>query len=135
MTYTEASKELNNYKDVLLEIDNLRELIYRFENSKIKALRYDLEKSNIGKHFDISDDIAKIDNIKSLYDMRLSNSIDLLTLIETKIDSIESPLYRTILSRKYILGEKLEYIAIVIQKSQRHILRLHRNAVMRYSKA
>ena len=134
MHIKDATKELNSYKDIMAEIDNLTELVIRLDSSrKLKAIRYDKEKPDIKIHTDLSDSLAQVETIKCLYNSKIKENLEFITMVESKIALIQSPLYRTIIRKKYIQDYKLEYVATTLKKSLGYIKILHRNALYNYS--
>ena len=49
--------------------------------------------------------------------------------VRAAIDTVPDPLRRDILTRRYILGQRWEYIAVTLDRDLRWVLRLHHRAV------
>ena len=49
--------------------------------------------------------------------------------VRAAIDTVADPLRRDILIRRYILGQRWEYIAVTLDRDLRWVLRLHHRAV------
>ena len=49
--------------------------------------------------------------------------------VKDAIDTVPDPLRRDILTRRYILGQRWEYIAVTLDRDMRWVLRLHHRAV------
>lgn len=78
--------------------------------------------------------IADIDDLERQYTDTIQDLIDKIQKIARKIESMDNEQYRQILYNRYIESEAWEKIAVEMNYSFRHVLRLHGEALKAYEK-
>ena len=136
MTIEEARKELGEYLYLLKlcdlkkrKIDELRRLV-----QSCKGITYGDHLGNSGG--DIAYQIAKIADFEKELESQKMQAEEKCKLIEGKIYKVgeERVLYANILEMRYILGYKMEKIAVDLNYDYTWLTRLMRNAINLYSK-
>lgn len=136
MTIEEARKELGEYLHLLKlcdlkkrKIDELRRLV-----QSCKGITYGDHLGNNGG--DIAYQIAKIADFEKELENQKMQAEEKCKLIEGKIYKVgeERVLYANILEMRYILGYKMEKIAIEIGYSYRNTKRIFNNSIKCYCK-
>lgn len=136
MTIEEARKELGEYLHLLKlcdlkkrKIDELRRLV-----QSCKGITYGDHLGNSGG--DIAYQIAKIADFEKELESQKMQAEEKCKLIEGKIYKVgeERVLYANILEMRYILGYKMEKIAVDLNYDYTWLTRLMRNAINLYSK-
>ena len=136
MTIEEARKELGEYLYLLKlcdlkkrKIDELRRLV-----QSCKGITYGDHLGNSGG--DIAYQIAKIADFEKELELQKMQAEEKCKLIEGKIYKVgeERVLYANILEMRYILGYKMEKIAVDLNYDYTWLTRLMRNAINLYSK-
>ena len=136
MTIEEARKELGEYLHLLKlcdlkkrKIDELRRLV-----QSCKVITYGDHLGNSGG--DIAYQIAKIADFEKELESQKMQAEEKCKLIEGKIYKVgeERVLYANILEMRYILGYKMEKIAVDLNYDYTWLTRLMRNAINLYSK-
>lgn len=136
MTIEEARKELGEYLYLLKlcdlkkrKIDELRRLV-----QSCKGITYGDHLGNSGG--DIAYQIAKIADFEKELELQKMQAEEKCKYIEGKIYKVgeERVLYANILEMRYILGYKMEKIAVDLNYDYTWLTRLMRNAINLYSK-
>lgn len=136
MTIEEARKELGEYLHLLKlcdlkkrKIDELRRLV-----QSCKGITYGDHLGNSGG--DIAYQVAKIADFEKELESQKMQAEEKCKLIEGKIYKVgeERVLYANILEMRYILGYKMEKIAVDLNYDYTWLTRLMRNAINLYSK-
>lgn len=73
--------------------------------------------------------VERIAAAESRLDSAYGAALAVCAEVKDAIDTISDPLRRDILTRRYILGQKWEYIAVELDRDMRWVTRLHRRAV------
>ncbi len=136
MTIEEARKELGEYLHLLKlcdlkkrKIDELRRLV-----QSCKGITYGDHLGNSGG--DMAYQVAKIADFEKELELQKMQAEEKCKLIEGKIYKVgeERVLYANILEMRYILGYKMEKIAVDLNYDYTWLTRLMRNAINLYSK-
>ncbi len=136
MTIEEARKELGEYLHLLKlcdlkkrKIDELRRLV-----QSCKGITYGDHLGNNGG--DIAYQVAKIADFEKELESQKMQAEEKCNYIEGKIYKVgeERVLYANILEMRYILGYKMEKIAVDLNYDYTWLTRLMRNAINLYSK-
>ena len=136
MTIEEARKELGEYLHLLKlcdlkkrKIDELRRLV-----QSCKGITYGDHLGNSGG--DIAYQVAKIADFEKELESQKMQAEEKCKYIEGKIYKVgeERVLYANILEMRYILGYKMEKIAVDLNYDYTWLTRLMRNAINLYSK-
>ena len=136
MTIEEARKELGEYLHILKQceikkakIDELRRLV-----QSCKGITYGDHLGNSGG--DIAYQVAKIADFEKELELQKMQAEEKCKYIEGKIYKVgeERVLYANILEMRYILGYKMEKIAVDLNYDYTWLTRLMRNAINLYSK-
>lgn len=136
MTIEEARKELGEYLHLLKlcdlkkrKIDELRRLV-----QSCKGITYGDHLGNSGG--DMAYQVAKIADFEKELESQKMQAEEKCKLIEGKIYKVgeERVLYANILEMRYILGYKMEKIAVDLNYDYTWLTRLMRNAINLYSK-
>lgn len=135
MTIEEACKELGEYLHLLKlcdlkkrKIDELRRLV-----QSCKGITYG---DHLGNRGDIAYQIAKIADFEKELESQKMQAEEKCKLIEGKIYKVgeERVLYANILEMRYVLGYKMEKIAVDINYDYGWTKKLLSRAVKRYAK-
>lgn len=135
MTIEEARKELGEYLHILKQceikkakIDELRRLV-----QSCKGITYG---DHLGNRGDIAYQIAKIADFEKELESQKMQAEEKCKLIEGKIYKVgeERVLYANILEMRYVLGYKMEKIAVDINYDYGWTKKLLSRAVKRYAK-
>lgn len=135
MTIEEARKELGEYLHLLKlcdlkkrKIDELRRLV-----QSCKGITYG---DHLGNRGDIAYQIAKIADFEKELESQKMQAEEKCKLIEGKIYKVgeERVLYANILEMRYVLGYKMEKIAVDINYDYGWTKKLLSRAVKRYAK-
>ena len=78
--------------------------------------------------------IADIDDLERQYADTIQDLVEKVKKITRKIESMENEQYKQILFNRYVESETWEKIAVDMNYSFRHILRLHGEALKAYEK-
>ena len=136
MTIEEARKELGEYLHLLKlcdlkkrKIDELRRLV-----QSCKGITYGDHLGNSGG--DIAYQVAKIADFEKELELQKMQAEEKCKLIEGKIYKVgeERVLYANILEMRYVLGYKMEKIAVDINYDYGWTKKLLSRAVKRYAK-
>ena len=134
MTIEEARKELGEYLHILKQceikkakIDELRRLV-----QSCKGITYG---DHLGNRGDIAYQIAKIADFEKELESQKMQAEEKCKLIEGKIYKVgeERVLYANILEMRYVLGYKIEQIALEIKYVFRQTLRFLKEATKMYA--
>lgn len=135
MTIEEARKELGEYLHLLKlcdlkkrKIDELRRLV-----QSCKGIIYGDHLGNSGG--DIAYQVAKIADFEKELELQKMQAEEKCKLIEGKIYKVgeERVLYANILEMRYVLGYKIEQIALEIKYVFRQTLRFLKEATKMYA--
>ena len=135
MTIEEARKELGEYLHLLKlcdlkkrKIDELRRLV-----QSCKGITYGDHLGNSGG--DIAYQVAKIADFEKELELQKMQAEEKCKLIEGKIYKVgeERVLYANILEMRYVLGYKIEQIALEIKYVFRQTLRFLKEATKMYA--
>lgn len=69
----------------------------------------------------------------TVYQRKIENAKALRDKIEKQIDAIEDDTLKELLYQKYVFGNTLEEIALILNYSKRHIERLHIKALEKFN--
>lgn len=125
-------KYLCGYLNALKEEERIKQEIEVFRLRKMNpSLNMDgMPHSN--SHSDLSGYMAKLDDL--LRELRIEQEKAVVKYSEIRNDvcNMQTDIYREILTRKYLLGETLEVIAVGLNYSYKQICRLHGNALIEF---
>lgn len=92
----------------------------------IKYLKgYILQESKIKRYKQM---ILKNPMLKNEYNKKIMECKNYRNEIERKIEELDDDLLKEVLYNKYVLGKTIEEIALILNYSSRHIVRLHSKA-------
>ena len=117
-----------------IQIRNLDERIQelRHRMTSVGAIRYDKISVQSSPDDPMSTNIAKlIDSEQKLLQLEADLS-ELQVEILEKLKRMDSDLYRTILTMRYLHGKQLRKIAEEINYSEGYVLKLHRQALQAF---
>lgn len=132
MTRQEKIRYLSRYKNLDREIYQKREQIikWRSEAEKVTTILSDMPKA---KSKEIQDKNAEV--VAKILDLTMDMKNDLLRLVDLKreieavIDTVEDPVQRLVLEKRYIDCKRWEKIMKELNYSYSHLDRIHRQAI------
>lgn len=132
MTNAEKKRYLEQYRANNAEIDSLLEELARWRaKAESMSPEYsDMPKAHSGEDT-LANAIAKIIELEKEIDVLVDALVDKRRRIEAGINALTSGELRKLLRYKYIQGETLEWIAVKMNYSYRHVCRLHGEALTR----
>lgn len=132
----DAKEYLMSLKHIEVRIRNMSEELQRYNDiaTNISA-RMDGERVQTSLSGDkLSMAVAKIVDLeKEIYDEIEHLKIVRRDIID-KISTVENPMYRDVLYMRYVNHLTFEQIAVNLDKSWRHIIRVHGYALKNFSK-
>lgn len=121
----------------LLQYRRLDDRIDRLEKEKSRwierATKMSAPSDGMPRGSGVSDTVgqavAKIADLQAEINREIDRLVDLRRQMETAIGTVEDPLLRELLERRYIDGDTFEEIAVGMHYSWRNILRKHGKAL------
>lgn len=136
ITVEEAKKELREYQQNIKYIEEKQndalELRTRLEST---TKRLSGMPSGKGENLDrsmLEDSIDKMDKIIAECDKKLQELLLKKFVVESKIDSLQQP-FKSILFIRYIRNNDFSEVAKKVGYSEKHIYRLHGEALQKYA--
>ena len=124
-TYLRKARELDTLVHTKLsEIDRLRELAECLSSPKLGE-RVTSSKGNTSMQT-----VDKIVDLQAEVDKEIAVLVDLIAEIHTKIEQLENPTERAVLTERYINVKSWEEIAEIIGYSDRNTRYLHGKALL-----
>lgn len=121
-----TKQELRQYKRLDIELKRLENKISELEAEIISPKVAKLEHTPKGKsQTDLADKIAKLIDLKELYNKKWDELIDKQREIEKAIASLSDPIERALMGYRYIDGLTWEEVCVKINYSWRQVHRLH----------
>ena len=126
---------LKQYRWLELDIQHLRDQITLWR-ARMMSLGSGMPKNNLNTATRTSDSytvncIARIEELTSKYEQKISQQLALKTEIEDVINSISDISDRLLLEYRYIHAMRWEEIAVTMHYSYRWVLRKHKRAIAR----
>lgn len=126
--YLRKARELDTLVHTKLnEIDRLRELAECLSSPKLGE-RVTSSKGNTSMQT-----VDKIVDLQAEVDKEIAVLVDLIAEIHTKIEQLENPTERAVLTERYINVKSWEEIAEIIGYSDRNIRYLHGRALLNFA--
>lgn len=125
-----TKRELKRYKEMDCELKRLEDKIAEIE-TKLYSVKTptlsDMPKG--GMAADMADKIAKLADLKALYDDKWDELINERLRIEEAINSLEDSTERALMGYKYIDGLTWEEVCVKINYSWKQTHRIHSRAL------
>lgn len=134
MDLFEKKRWLNQYRFLKVEVDELEEEVERL---KSLAERSTTQLSHLpkAKEKEIKDQMAeitvKICDLTNEKTVKICKMLNIAEQIEKAIETVENPLLRAILEKRYIACKRWERIAVELHYSWKQIHRLHKKALQK----
>jgi DNA-directed RNA polymerase specialized sigma subunit len=128
VTTREVKAYLRQYRG---SIDRTRETTEHLDELKSEAVRL---KDHEGQKVALDDAVQKYVDACNDAAVYLDMLSDLRRKIESEIESVSEPKLQTVLRMRYISGKTFEQIAVDMNKSWRHTVRLHGAAILEIKK-
>ena len=127
-TYLRKARELDTLVHTKLsEIDRLRELAECLSSPKLGE-RVTSSNGNTSMQT-----VAKIVDLQAEVDKEIAVLVDLIAEIHTKIEQLENPTERAVLTERYINVKSWEEIAEIISYSERNTKYIHGRALKNFA--
>ena len=130
MTYDEKIAFLRRYRDAQR---TMRRLLEELQQLQAEATSVSQALSGMpsggGDGQAIPRAVERIADAESRLVSAYGAALAELNQVKNAIDSVHDPLRQDILTRRYILGQRWEYIAVTLDRDLRWVLRLHHRAV------
>lgn len=132
-TIKEKKEFLQSYRSLRREACSKAEIIDHLRSMEMgRAIVYsDMPKAGSSQR-DLSDYMAKADDIMREMDEANEKAVEQLARILRCIDAMEDAEEKEILRKRYIIGETWEQIAVDINRSWRHTCRRHGDALRHF---
>lgn len=128
-----TKSELQKYRDLLKEKEDLQERILRKE-SAIKSAAVQvitgMPRAESGDSDKIARAVAQIEKLKELYERKLVEIENELARIESEIERLE-PFERRLVRHRYIDGYSWEKICVKLNYSWATLHRMHANILLK----
>lgn len=99
----------------------------------LQALDYAKDKITGGSTIDVSDKIARLDELIRDTNRELDELIEMREQAKTFISKLESATQQEVLTKRYIQNKRWEQIAVEMNITWRHTFRIHRAALDGFS--
>ncbi len=99
----------------------------------IRALDYTKDRISGGSPVDISDKIARLDELIREANDEWDELIEMREQAKTLISKLESATQQEVLTKRYIQNKRWEQIAVELNITWRHTFRIHRAALEEFS--
>ena len=99
----------------------------------IRALDYTKDRISGGSPVDISDKIARLDELIREANEEWDELIEMREQAKTLISKLESATQQEVLTKRYIQNKRWEQIAVELNITWRHTFRIHRAALKEFS--
>lgn len=106
---------------------------YRRDICSLRALDYTADKICGGSPIDVSDKIARLDELIRETNREWDEFINAREKAEELIKKLESVRQQEVLTKRYIQNKRWEQIAVEMNITWRHTFRLHRAALEEFS--
>lgn len=129
-TITEKKKFLNQFYWVTKELEELEEKLKRLtiKIQEVKVSDFSLSPKG-GPSTDMIDLLSQKEKYQNLLAKKIVKIENIRLQIETALDNLEDSRLRLILKYKYLQNYSYKEIASKLNKSERHIRRLHDIAI------
>ena len=101
---------------------------WRAKAESVTRLLSDMPKGGQGRN-QMEDAVCAIYELEQELSGRILESIAVRKEIAAAIDAVRNPVYRELLKRRYIDGDKWERIAVDMNYTFRHVTRMHGQAL------
>lgn len=123
-------KELQEYRELILEFEMLEEKILRLKTEICSPRNQILHDGpRTGNVIGIADKVVRLVELKTECEKQLNRTIDARMDVENAIQRLNSPLERTVISYRYIMGMDWVEISKKLKYSEPHIFRVHNKAL------
>lgn len=133
LTYEEAKRELQEYKDNIKYIEEKQndalEMTSRIENT-VKRLTGLPAGKGYKEKYTLEEYIDKMKKITSECDRKLQELLLKKFIVEEKIEKLEQP-YKTVLYLRFIRGIEIEDMKIGYSKRQKY--RIQKDGILKYA--
>ena len=99
----------------------------------LQALDYAKDKITGGSPIDVSDKIARLDELIQDTNREWDELIEMREQAKTLISKLESATQQEVLTKRYIQNKRWEQIAVELNITWRHTFRIHRAALDGFS--
>ena len=99
----------------------------------LQALDYAKDKITGGSPIDVSDKIARLDELIRDTNREWDELIEMREQAKTFISKLESATQQEVLTKRYIQNKRWEQIAVELNITWRHTFRIHRAALKEFS--
>ena len=99
----------------------------------IRALDYTKDRISGGSPIDVSDKIARLDELIRDTNREWDELIEMREQAKTLIARLESATQQEVLTKRYIQNKRWEQIAVELNITWRHTFRIHRAALEEFS--
>ena len=99
----------------------------------LQALDYAKDKITGGSPIDVSDKIARLDELIQATNREWGELIEMREQAKTLIAKLESATQQEVLTKRYIQNKRWEQIAVEMNITWRHTFRIHRAALDGFS--
>lgn len=106
---------------------------YRRDICSLRALDYTADKICGGSPIDVSDKIARLDELIRDTNREWDELIEMREQAKTFISKLESATQQEVLTKRYIQNKRWEQIAVEMNITWRHTFRIHRAALDGFS--
>lgn len=129
-------EDLKRYVPLMREAEELRKRAEQLEDEarSLKAVVMDGMPKGTSVNDSIGNIVAKIDKLKTDYIQKYDLALCELYKIERVIESLESPIERMIMRKRYIEGKYWEDICFEMNYCWQHIHKIHARILKRLSK-
>lgn len=130
-------KRLHTYRSLYEELEQIKERLDEMENSQdmVKSVVIsDMPKGNIVDKDMIGRLLSRIEELRKQYNEKLDKMLCELHYIEMLIDSLEEPIERRLMRKRYVEGKEWSVIAKEMFFSQETAWRTHRKVLLKLSR-
>lgn len=99
----------------------------------LQALDYAKDKITGGSPIDVSDKVARLDELIRAANEEWDELIEMREQAKTLIAKLESAAQQEVLTKRYIQNKRWEQIAVEMNITWRHTFRIHRAALEEFS--
>lgn len=126
-----AKEYLNNVRtiDIQLKVKEHRLRRLRQDLCSLQSIDYSKDRVDGGQAIDMSDKIAKIQELEEKINAEWGELIYVRTQAEEKIEQLPDPMHRAVLTERYINGKDWENIAVDLHYSWKGVFKLHGRAL------
>ncbi len=121
-------KALKEYRSLKCELAELEDRIASVQEQRARAMCLS-ERVKTNRHGDLSDDMAKLEELIESWHKKNDAILAMLHKIESEIDSVDNSAERRLLRLRYIDGYDWDTIARIMGYSEPYIYTMHGRAL------